>query len=1036
MSDYKYYTKNHLFGSQGVLGTTNSAGDWIYTLNSHPVDTGVGAYIEVNHRVNEQFYYPITYNLDTFVRAQIENVQGLTAAQNDPLINVYSSPTKTLKIDFRPESAGGYGILDPASNNYITKHQNQKLVELTIPRSKISLIYPDANTTGRKAYDYCGTIDLISSSESEDKFAVYILTRFDRTAYMSDSCPFVYIYTYNKIDLTLNLTAWGLGIDFNKFNSQLVSKPVVKFNSSIITEENNHWNFALTNCIPNSDIYFRTYPSSIVGDMKYDSNEDKIFVTSTILEIETYPTIKHNVKSYTFSLENSTGYLEPSSIVYQVGLPISNPNSVQINVDGAYVVNCVNKDRYINLIITDTDSLVTKVIGIDVGESIIHVGLNLDKYNVISGGYVHYLSILTSKRYLCYKSTKSFETIFSETTITDYIYVCNLSEYVSTFNYTSLGNTINCSFPIFTKDTTTPNKFTTLLSSPNGIGDLEENSKNIIATDVKLIKAEQYIECLRQLSQMRILRDGVNVTFGPNFLMSYASNKTDYIYYTKLSTNQITSTSYSNLAVNTLDTKVIKKVEVIPFTIGASATVVLCADSLTINENKAIKIGFSIPSSGVPLDSGITKNTPNGKFVPIHYEIMDSRIQLDENYAGSATNIDDGYWVPIKNTSYVRLTKNGVSLLAAGYPPRFFAANYLSNGNFNLDIHVYLNSNETVLGGNWNSAGFSITDAKLSVQIFDNNITISEKTFTVSITPPTPNAGISLNVTGKTKTKSLNYTLINVDSYNFVKNIVLKHPNSYATPVENLISVNGSKIMTPPGSQYQLTFESVYGTLDNYRSTGITTTPIIYQTLGHKYSLQKDNSVYPRTYFKSQSGSYAEITNEINSNVLPIFIVPAGEGGYIKFTYSVGHYFDGYDWKTNSSTELPLINKVFLGAVQKDNYFNTLLSEIKATELNYRERDKGFYHVDHGILGGKQRTGVIYKTYPNIISEAGFILYDRMSYKQENDISNDIIATGDVELLISEGGDYLIFFGVIDEFEQYSVFCVTNPIEDYNIPVG
>lgn len=413
-------------------------------------------------------------------------------------------------------------------------------------------------------------------------------------------------------------------------------------------------------------------------------------------------------------------------------------------------------------------------------------------------------------------------------------------------------------------------------------------------------------------------------------------------------------------------------------------------------------------SDNVDLVQPLGKNRTDLKFkTPIGEEGTNHWVGLDQPF----------------NTSFSLKYLSGSNLKELVQPDSWknsiYAFNYDTDGNFTLDVHFNMNLEDV-----YDSNGLSISDVGFSMEnvnvIFDfqNYIgnTLASLDEDITISAPIPDvSGYWTNAEEsyiKTiQSPALGYIDTGTNSfstsiyYGNIKPIDYIPSNSHYPLTLNL--GDGSV-----GIPYYIEYTPKYGSREHYlRMTQQRSYSLTY-VKNHKFAPD------PLVGLVGISLNDIDMLPYISNGTLIVTDSPASIGIEINIAHSdPGTSSDDDKWIVQDYTTIPYIYKIYYLAIPMTakniaNYFNQSFLEIPPASAD--------------------------KSYPNISSDKAKDIIDNISVlggksdSWENSTPDKTIIapnnSGNIE--ITEGGNYMLFVGVEDEFHQFSLSCVSNLDKD------
>lgn len=497
---------------------------------------------------------------------------------------------------------------------------------------------------------------------------------------------------------------------------------------------------------------------------------------------------------------------------------------------------------------------------------------------------------------------------------------------------------------------------------------------------------------------------------------------------------------YSNSANNPI-INTVQKFKVTDITLGDTVNVVYTDPTLSFSEyidNKEIILNVNISGcSGIYSKLAIS-DAWNDSLNGIEIDTL-NRSDINfflggtkSYYLSHLSTTQDGYWAE-GGKVVVSLTDSSNNNIL--YDGTYQTLNptiwhYDTTGIFNILLGLKLKLDTTDSPVPFSHPDFSLTGCKLNVKFYDKNLILKDqKSYVFNIDPPNGNASIS--VVGSRKVidtfsfdmyrdsdyNSSNYTEIHNIRKN-IKNInenLLQDGTIYNFKNNNLAYYNfivGIDQINRGGYSY-ISYEPLLRGIKPIINGSIAYSDYVTNCKGHKFRI---NNTTMSVYSNGSFGS--DILDQV-TNQNPYVYINTENSGIIKVVTDIEHE----NWNQNQPRDLydqtdiyPYITTVYVIAAL-NNVIDSYLTPFKSTFLSYDQ----------------------YETYPNI----EISLSDFLSLLNISDVVSalETLSGTDIELTSQENnitivksGNYKIFYAVKDEFNQISMWCITNKVKNYNIP--
>jgi hypothetical protein len=452
------------------------------------------------------------------------------------------------------------------------------------------------------------------------------------------------------------------------------------------------------------------------------------------------------------------------------------------------------------------------------------------------------------------------------------------------------------------------------------------------------------------------------------------------------------------------------------------------------HDNQGIVIVFNISDcSGIYSKNPIT-DWNNSKYIEIDDSTRpdmkfvtggDHKIYLD-----TLSTLQIGYWAYGENLKITLTNSSGVNLLfgASEQVIKSLVWHYNQTGYFNLYIGLKLDLSNAGGAYSFTSPDFVLNDCIMNIKMLDmyGGILVEKTYNNVFIDPPNVVGSITTTTSFKT-ISDINYIMTRdavrgnttyTEIHDVRKHIysLLNSSLKDGTPrnyKNDNISSDSFSISISEMGKGDYAYVSYEPKLAGIKSDGVIITDFITNCTGHKFSISNGTLQF------SVSGVFSsDILDEISNQNPYIFIDPINSSGDIKATFDINHD----NWTTNTPRDnlsdnniYPYISSVYIIATLPNKY------------------EKYFESYQNRYISNDDVT-----TYPNI--NIGLSTFNSL-INSENIFYNSILLGSDTSLVsqsitlnITKSGKYKIFIAVLDQFNQISVWCLTNKVNNYNIP--
>lgn len=398
-----------------------------------------------------------------------------------------------------------------------------------------------------------------------------------------------------------------------------------------------------------------------------------------------------------------------------------------------------------------------------------------------------------------------------------------------------------------------------------------------------------------------------------------------------------------------------------------------------------------------------------------------TRPDIMYNYGGNYTSyVSVGgsgyYWATIKEPTWsLSLKYNGDELVLNPWSCSF--VDYTLSGVCNIHTHTDLDLDGIIDGARrpYTDAAFALSGVVYKLQINTPDLVVAEGT--VDIEPPAPDASVTTTVDYKTISGTYNYSVARSDETSInnivlVKNDVTERtidPYILTGPTTGTIAVSTSNMIKGDWKavQYRPLYQGSKGSdLESRRITFVG---------GHKYHLE-NVEIWIDGYDK---------TSEITAASEPWLYIKTTGNISVGIVADIKHEdFGDREAYSNLDLVYPMINKTYMMVVPR--------SSIPRSSSSF-------------VQGVQRRT--VYEEVPPVglaYPNCGYIMANRLQQRWDSTaalnkasgVYGSIIEKDGESLTaaVDTDGEYHIFLIVEDEFSQRSVWCITNPKNNFRIP--
>lgn len=338
-----------------------------------------------------------------------------------------------------------------------------------------------------------------------------------------------------------------------------------------------------------------------------------------------------------------------------------------------------------------------------------------------------------------------------------------------------------------------------------------------------------------------------------------------------------------------------------------------------------------------------------------------------------------------------------------------FATNY--SGKFNLDIITSVNADGLTdpNGVTFDHSEFLLPNVAWSLYIYDcHNEALAFSSGTFNLQPPVFNATIDPSDNKSIYNSIFYYWERDANAY--MKNNIV----NVCFPDGNIDTIRlPDKVL--PSDLYAGTFN--IPTIGYSKGTKIyIDSTISLQNTSRKYEYSSDPIVYCKGHKYSISDvtvtqDSLDITDKFSESNITYILSPVESSIDIGCTFSLSHE----QWNTglDDIKTYPKIKTISLAAVS--------ITNLPSINIKYKEED----------------INKINTTYPNCKSSFGYAVLALSSFIHSDDVSSSNfteLTDYTISITIDVSGRYYLFIVITDEFEQKSVFCITNVSRYYHIP--
>ncbi|MCK9428875.1 MAG: hypothetical protein M0R17_02540 [Candidatus Omnitrophica bacterium] len=395
-----------------------------------------------------------------------------------------------------------------------------------------------------------------------------------------------------------------------------------------------------------------------------------------------------------------------------------------------------------------------------------------------------------------------------------------------------------------------------------------------------------------------------------------------------------------------------------------------------------------------------------------------------------------GYWA-YGNNIEVSLNYNGINLLygSSSQIIKPIIYDYDTTGVFKMNLILNLDFNSVSSPYTYTDPNFSLSGCILDIKMYDkNNIIKANKSYSnVNINFPDIDGSIIVDnnitktiddvvfyVSRNANIRDTNYTeLHNIkkQTYNIIKNSF--YEENYQSYLNNNVYADNIIIPNSSLNRGDYCFISYEPKLFGIRSgikNNTAITDYVTNCKGHKYFISGV------ALNMSISGVYGDDILDLISEQNPyIFIDSANNSGHLQVNFSATHE----NWTTNTNRDnlqesgiYPFISQLYLIATQ-NNYIETTL-RVRQSTFNSYDDELTYPNVDI--------------TYTTLLSILGM---ENLYYSQSSLSGTDISLTSQsINVNILKSGSYKVYLAVVDEFDQVSLWCITNKSKNFNFSAG
>jgi len=1028
MADYKNF--GYCFGNNGIAGSTNANGNYIYTLVQEPKKLGTGTNLCIYKKVTggttngEVFNIDVPYRMmmaDSTLATRISNYAGA----NDFLkVSDLAYPTDVQNPD-------QLHIQLPLSRNVIsnffkpgmsyTLQRNDPFGNIAAKEHRIGIISVNL-------HDISSTIllDPAQSSPTIDVLFILINTRvtlnipaltFDYTI------PVLLKYEYNKSLNSLTLRGWTYPFSTEYMNEiqdvfNLGTGSYTSYSKNFIPgfldySRGNYYVPTAIGCLSSmcldgaGKLYITTVNGRVLKNLNSSQRNWNWFLNTTYIDTTVHDITKGEESLTIHSIFGS----RPQYTTEKLGMLPYAIMGLSIAADASNIF----------IGISEAVSFELQVIKISTSENhsfVYYTDSSANQLSLISGDlFLAHSSNTTANLYqVTSANITSFTTPLAKT-----------KEYgaLTTYLFTDLGSLGNINSVLQTKDRSKSASFTPFTSvrfpeiypyssdkSTMDISDMQSFIGFYIAGfSSSFIYITKFVSEIHQIQTYRYNgtscnAETSNVIYSQfNTLGIYSALVPNQCVYTSTANPFTTKFKYTDFDPNS-------------FSIGSTAEDIYWADPATPSSlDGSLTIMARIPNC-----SGIFKSNSD----PNDLNISDQTyafISLDTN--GSYTDHVSEWSKKLANIVKFTL-KSGTTILNSSnsidQPCESWVHNFNSSGNFDLDITMKLSSTASPLQ-QFNNPSFSLTGCTLNIKLLSGNSVFAEKTGLIfDINPPAITASLT-GPSGKTISTQVTWTPTGTDSTNILYSMTFNKYNSTNNftggplytlynpkfPVaENLTTGEYMDVLYSPSLIQANTWKNQ---LKPIRQCICRSAPV-YCVAGHQYSFDLTSI----SFDEDGIGSYEEITDSLRYENDPTVFV-TGPSGYFRVIGTISHQNDGITWKDTTSTYLPELQTIQLGAIKRSDFY-------KFTE------DTGFRRRQDGKVDNK-----VYSYYPNVDSVSALIGYNIVTWYGYIETKSSSGVTDafslDLNFAVPDSDRYMLVLGCIDEFNQASLWNITNVKDNF-----
>lgn len=450
-----------------------------------------------------------------------------------------------------------------------------------------------------------------------------------------------------------------------------------------------------------------------------------------------------------------------------------------------------------------------------------------------------------------------------------------------------------------------------------------------------------------------------------------------------------------------------------------------------IKISQGIPIIFTVYNcSGIYAKTGAWDNSIGGIAVD---ETLTPNMRF-KSYGDSKSYIDaaawsGGYWAMGEDVK-VTLTHSGIDILHQDSKTiKSIIWRYSLTGWFNLQLNLKLDLTNALTQYTFNHPNFYMSGCILSFDMLDRNgVSTLKKTYSGVVIDP-PNAvgsittstnksisDVAFSMSRDAVRGSLTYTeLHNVtkNTYN-MSSRKMNSSNPWYYKNDN-ISTDSYSIPNSDmgrGGYCYMKYEPKLGGIKPAVVGGIAYTDYVTNCKGHKFNISNV------TLKMSTSGIFGvDVLDEISTQNPYVFLDPTNTSGHIKITFNADHedWSDGTIRDNLPATGIyPYLTGVCAFADNSD-----IENIIRNNEISYTPYDSA-------------------TTYPNVDITGSTLdqILAAVPYKTNTLLAGTSVALTSQSITINllKSGRYKIYLALRDQFNQISLWCITNKANDYKIP--